>query len=754
MKFTAIARILLALTGLFILLIVTPGCNDDLEENLRSYENIDNLQNYYPVSDKTVELLIKTGHKYRARNFALSPDGKILISTDVEGKVKAWDTRKGRLLRDLDAFPDAVYSSVYSPDGKYFAATSFRGELRVWSIPDFKIIRKTDNFANKIAFSPNSKLLAATHYGESIKLLDTNEFNVIKDFEIKSDDFSCLAFSPDSTLIAAGHSSGDVDIWDARTGKLIKTLDGLYFWVYSVRFSPDGKKLMGASCVLKLGSKWKELYRLAYGLEPFDEEDSQQGLPGDITKFSEKYSNIIKNGKVPKITNPNTDVVVWDIATGKQVLSYPHPKSAYCADYSKDGKIIASVGADNRICVKDAVTGKTIASHIIENAKFLNYLIFTPDGKSIYFSGGDGVIRLYDFRKDKIVKEFARCESLVQSVAVSSDGEFMASGGEDKIIRIWNMKTQELVNEFDVHRKAIQEVRFDKSGNYLLAGSSDGSITIRQKDGDNGFKFYKGIESVRPIMSVDVTDDLKIIAAGDVMGYVTFWDFETGKQIRRQKTHRESVLCVRFTPDGKKLLVSSHNEYDDTIKVLDVSTGNELMKFSGEGHPAWSICLLPGTETFLFSGGSFIKKADMTTGKVTEANKGDRGAIWSMAISPDGKKLVTGGFRGELNIWDLNGFKKINSFAGDQGEIESVAWMPDGSFVSAGSESSIRVWAENSDKPEYTLYGFRDKQWIIYKEDGRFKSSPDVAEFVGGAVIGAKAYKALDYFNNYKVTSF
>jgi WD40 repeat protein len=734
--------------------LILQGCSSDNKYLYQSIDQSDNLQNYFPSITPGFELIIKTGHKLRIGTFAISPDGKILISTDVAGKVKVWDVKTGQFVRDLETFPDAVYSSCFSSDGKYFAAASFRGDVRVWEMPGYRMITDLKKFANSLAFSHNSKYLAAAHYGDSIKILSAPDFKIIKDFGLKMDDITSLAFSPDSKLVASGHGSGNVEIWDVKTGKIIKSLDGLYFWVSTVRFSPDGKKLLGASYLIPLGGKWKELYRIAYKKEPFDEDKNEQDLPGDNAPHSEKYDNVIKNGRVPDIKNPNTDVVMWDVSTGKQILSYPHPKSAYCADFSKDGKFFASVGADNRLCVKETATDKTIASYIVENAKFLNYLIFTPDGNNILFAGGDSVIRLYNFRKKVIVREFGRCENLVQSVAFSPDGNLLASGGEDKLIRIWNIKDKELSNVFGGNRKAIQEVRFDKTGDFLMSASSDASITVWRKAENSNFQLYKGFEGVHPFLSVDVSPDLKTMAAGDAMGYVTFWDFETGRQIRRIKTHRESILCVRFTPDGGRLLVSSHNEFDDTIKLIETASGKELKRFSGEGHPAWSLCFIPGTDTFLFAGGSFIKKADLNTGKIIDRYKADRGAVWTISISSDGKNVISGGFRGEINIWDINTFKNISSFGGSQGEIESLSYSPDGSFASAGSESSIKIWSGKSDKPDYTIFGFTNEQWIIFREDGNFKSSPDVFECVGGAIIKGKSYKFSEFLSRFRVNSF
>ena len=56
-----------------------------------------------------------------------------------------------------------------------------------------------------------------------------------------------LAFSPDSRLIAAGEENGGLRLWDARDGTLVRALDGHVGRVDCLAFSPDGQLLASAA---------------------------------------------------------------------------------------------------------------------------------------------------------------------------------------------------------------------------------------------------------------------------------------------------------------------------------------------------------------------------------------------------------------------------------------------------------------------------------------------------------------------------
>ena len=58
-----------------------------------------------------------------------------------------------------------------------------------------------------------------------------------------------------------------------------------------------------------------------------------------------------------------------------------------------------------------------------------------------------------------------------------------------------------------------------------------------------------------------------LLAAGDVAGYVSFWDVRTGTRLASRPEHRGTVRSLAFAPDGCSLATGG---YDGTVRLLDV----------------------------------------------------------------------------------------------------------------------------------------------------------------------------------------
>ena len=83
--------------------------------------------------------------------------------------------------------------------------------------------------------------------------------------------------------------------------------------------------------------------------------------------------------------------------------------------------------------------------------------------------------------------------------------------------------------------------------------------------------------------------DGKRIVTGSGDETVKVWDAETGQEVLTLKGHAGAVISVAFSPDGKRIVSGSE---DRTVKVWDAETGQELLAL--KGHTDW--CLQRGVQ--------------------------------------------------------------------------------------------------------------------------------------------------------------
>ncbi|KIK40862.1 hypothetical protein CY34DRAFT_806792 [Suillus luteus UH-Slu-Lm8-n1] len=79
-----------------------------------------------------------------------------------------------------------------------------------------------------------------------------------------------------------------------------------------------------------------------------------------------------------------------------------------------------------------------------------------------------------------------------------------------------------------------------------------------------------------------------------------------------------------------------------------------------------------------------------------------RSEVRTIALSPDGKKVVSGSRDGAVRLWDIDTGKVISKWMGHTGEVKSVCWSRDGQRVLSGSyDGTVREW--DVEKGETTL---------------------------------------------------
>ncbi len=169
------------------------------------------------------------------------------------------------------------------------------------------------------------------------------------------------------------------------------------------------------------------------------------------------------------------------------------------------------------------------------------------------------------------------------------------------------------------------------------------------------------------------------------------WDLATGKLLRTFEGHREGVLSVAISPDGRRALSGS---YDKTLRLWDLATGKLLRTF--EGHTDWveSVAISPdGRRALSGSRDETLRLWDLATGKLLRTFEGHTGSVESVAISPDGRRALSGSRDETLRLWDLATGKLLRTFEGHTGSVESVAISPDGRRALSGSyEKTLHVW--------------------------------------------------------------
>ncbi len=200
-----------------------------------------------------------------AIHVVFAPDGKTVISSTlgVDHHVRVWDAVTGKERMKIDTGPQNNCGLAISPDGKWLYQTTLQGPIHVYDAANGKELRtigKVDHGADRLTPSPDGRLLGAietdgAHVWEAATGTELYHFGGPSSWPTR------LAFSPDSrTLALFGEEGSGAQLREVATGKLRLTVGGHAGAVRGVAFSPDGRLLAtGGDDTTALVWDWRAL---------------------------------------------------------------------------------------------------------------------------------------------------------------------------------------------------------------------------------------------------------------------------------------------------------------------------------------------------------------------------------------------------------------------------------------------------------------------------------------------------------------
>ena len=326
-----------------------------------------------------------------------------------------------------------------------------------------------------------------------------------------------MAFSPDGVTLATGSQDRTIKLWDVATRTNIATLVHTHL-VRSVAFSLDGKILASGS-----------------------------------------------NDRAVKL---------WDVATGRDIATLEgHTHVVNSVAFSPDGKILASGSNDRAVKLWDVATRTNIAT--LRHPHLVKSVAFSPNGTKLASGvwGGNsspdaGTIWLWDVATRRHIATLEGHTRFVNSVMFSPDGKTLASGSDDETVKLWDVATRTNIASFEGHRSSVRSVGFSLDGSILVSGSEDNV----SGSWDNSVKLWdiatrQNIATYRHIDNISSTYDSPWIA-----------DQPSGQA--------QPVYSVAFSPNGT--LASGTGSWDGngTIILWDASDLLKVFSLSLDGDDA------------------------------------------------------------------------------------------------------------------------------------------------------------------------
>jgi WD40 repeat protein len=225
------------------------------------------------------------------------------------------------------------------------------------------------------------------------------------------------------------------------------------------------------------------------------------------------------------------------------------------------------------------------------------------------------------------------------------------------------------------------------------------------------------------IISIELSPNGEILAAGNANGEVYLLDITSGIPISTFRGHTDWIHSVTFSPDGRLLASGSD---DQTIRLWDIYTGQCLRIFPSNSNRIQSVVFHPNGHT-LASGGDdrIIRFWEMSGGQGLQQLEGHSNRVRSIAFSPDGHVLASGSDDQSLRLWNVDTGQCFQILTGHSDRVACLAFNPDGSTIASSSEDhTVRLWKMSTGQCLRLFKGHSNKiRSIAFSPDGSMLAS-------------------------------
>jgi serine/threonine protein kinase/WD40 repeat protein len=590
--------------------------------------------------------------------------------------------------------------AVWSPDGKHISAAG-----TIWEADTGKCVLNAEpslNLWGKAAWNPSGSQVAwATVADDSAIYLYDLKSCKVREFRGHLTSVWSVAFSPDGKRLASGSLDNTVAIWDVATGERLDSLPTVNH-VGDVEWSPDGKQLAAGIAYGKSAVQvWDTVAR-----EWLEIRENRGSDRVRISWRPDGNQIAVCTANRWYLLNPSDGTI-------SQQHEFSTRGSGYDVAWNPDGSQLAIAQGEQAI-VWDAKEYKEL-SRLIGHLEPIQSVTWSPDGKRIATSDGVPELRVWNLESATQPPPI-ETGSPVERLSWEADDQAIVSIGEsDASYTLWRVQNWVRAKKVSISRGFVGKLSPDRD---LIAESlhHDGKTSVLVKDARSG-EIYSEWHCPSSFQLAELSwapDSEKLafqIASDHEFGF-DFWSANDERHLSRwTKSYEvpgaEVVSAIAWSPNSDRLAFAGCGDAGDNggpfwgshVQVIDALRGQRMVKQ----------LLLPGNRrggkirAFGWSGdGKYVacgssegllEVVDAATGARQLSSKPFHVPITAIGWGGGGERLAVADESGTVKIIETQDGQELLSLSVAQGRPQDLAWSHDGRRLAAATDiGTLHIW--------------------------------------------------------------
>lgn len=409
-----------------------------------------------------------------AYDVGLSPDGRRLATSGVDGRARLWSLQDGTSTGTLHT--NAPVSALdWSPDSSRAVVGGDDGVARVFAVSDGQVRQELRLSASGLrgvagaAFSPDgTRLLLGDASSGSAQIWDVSPGGSREWATVATPQQALQGadFTADGQEVVLASPDGRVTVVDLRDGRTVRRSRPYASAVALLRTSPDGALVAG------FAAGATRVWSVADAGERF------VIAPGPALGVS--WSG---DGSVLAVTTQQGRLHVVDRTGAAQAVPPQPPGDAVtAAGFSYDGRLLVTAHrtgpTGTRGTAHVEVWDRSRSKVVHRWATGTDALAVGADGRHVAVAQPDGDVALWDARSGKRTGTLVGHVGPVWDLAFDADGGQLATSGQDATVRLWDLGSASERLALRGHEGVVSSVRFSRDGRRLVSASGDGTVRV------------------------------------------------------------------------------------------------------------------------------------------------------------------------------------------------------------------------------------------------------------------------------------